>query len=175
MVITAKLKDRVYCLSLSLFSLFGYIGVLYPAQAACTFSNTTPGQLVKSSSGLKALEASAGLLGGLDGLTGQVRLDCTNGGLLSIDQPKRVSAPASFTPTISHALVQLDNTTMHTFASNGGGQFAHVPWAGRSTSPITVPIGIHTLTIGMIVGENNSSFIPSGIYSYTTTLNVVPN
>ena len=162
-------------LKVGMLSLLGWVEVIIPVQAACTFSNTTPGQIIRSSSGFKAMESSAGLLGGSDGMTGQVTLDCTNGGALLIAQPNRINAPSSFIEPVTHALVQLDNTSFHTFVSNGGGQFPHAPWIGRSSAPLKIPPGVHLLTTGIIVGELVSGFLPSGTYTYRAALTIVPN
>ena len=182
MIITAKLKDGIRFLCLSIVSLSGWAGMLNPVQAQsvsqCTFSRITPGIIVKSSTGLKALEASNGLLEGSNGSTGSVALNCTGPGtLVSIGLPTLNFAPTGFIPTIKHALVQdISNITAtgNMFVSNGGGSFTHAPWAGRSTARLSIIKGNHTLSIGMIVGENIIGSPPSGLYSYSTVLTVVP-
>ncbi len=183
MIITTKLKDGTRFLSLSILSLSGWAGMLNPVQALsvsqCTFTNITPGTIVKSSTGLKALEASTGFFGGSnDGITGSVDLDCNRpNALVSIGLPTLNSAPATFNPTISQALVQDINnpTATGTSITNGGGPFNHAPWAGQPTAPFRIGKGPQTLRIGMIVGDNSIGSPPGGFYSYSTVLTVVPN
>ena len=147
-----------------------------PVHAQCVVNNTTPGQIVQSNSGLQAVEASSGILGGASGSAGQITLNCTVSTSLTILPPVKITAPSGFNPTGQHTIAQLNGTSAYTASSNGVGKFSHAPWGNNSTAPLTIPANTSSVVnLGLIVGQQTQGSPASGTYSYTLQLMLTPN
>ncbi len=168
-----NLKMALICLSASLT---GNALTGSPVHAQCVVNNTTPGQIVQSNSGLQAVEASGGILGGASGSAGQITLNCTVSTLLTILPPVKITAPSSFNPASQHAIAQLNGTSAYTASFTGTGKFSHAPWGNSSATPLTIPANTSSVVnLGLIVGQQTSGTPAPGTYSYTLQLMLTPN
>lgn len=157
-------------------SLTGNALAASPIYAQCIINNTVSGQIVQSNSGLQAVEASGGILGGASGSPGQITLNCTTPTLLTVLPPVKITAPSGFNPTVQQAIVQLNGTSAYTATSNGGGQFSHTPWGNNATAPLTIPSNTSSVVnLGLIVGQQTQGTPAPGTYSYRLQLLLTPN
>ncbi len=137
--------------------------------STCTFGVPTTGVLAPANQGILGLSG----LGNFPNVTNTgsaatVTLSCGNGGTLTVGAPVKVTAPAAFTPAVTESFASVNGNNT---SASVGARFTTQP-----TTPIAVPAGVQTVTVGMITGTGGApgGQLPSGAYNYNVTLTATP-
>ncbi len=170
MIITAKLKDGIHFLCLTILSLSGW-ATMESVGVSCTLNILTPGVLKREAT-LKAVSSTY-----TDGSVGSVAVTCSVASSLTVGAPILVNAPETFAPTVLQAVVQRGSSTAFTdyTSSSSGSRFANSGLWASSTAPLVLRTGASTLYVNMVAGTNAPGVLPSGLYSYSVKLTVTPN
>ena len=140
--------------------------------STCTFGAPTAGVLEQAFSGADPVMAVEGVKAGIPfgvnggGTAGSVTLNCSNGGSLSAAAPVG-TAPNGFTPATLQSVVYANDA----YTGNAIGTKI---WSSVDNTPITLPSGVQTINVGMIVGSTTPGVAPTGTYNYKVTLTATP-
>lgn len=140
----------------------------------CTFTNLENGILAKDDDNDDQwwLEASAGTNAGNLGQAAKVTINCNTGGTVTVAQPVKLTAPATFNGNIAHAVVYRPDGQFTT-----SGTRESFNWWPNDTEELQIPNAQDlTLRIAMIVGDNQGfQPVPNGVYRYKVTITATPN